>query len=464
MKGLLRGGIAIAVVMIGLRSTGAQAPIVALRGPDVPAARYAVIDDEFFDIASASNAEAALKPQGATVDSNTLTGSAKFNGWDGGVIPIEFDAGVTSAQRDQFMQICNGTWGGAALVMCITRTSQFGFLRVTALDDEPGVASPCHSAIGQSRRLVEYQLNLGTGCWNQRNITHEQGHAFGFIHEHQRPDRDTYVSVDLSNVAANAQGNFNRLALFDSQGPYDFLSVMHYRNNAFAIDTTKPTMVPRSGYGSFADSMGTATTASDLDRAAINNLYNHYIRSYTYPSTSPTMRFDRNDFLDAMERLHAFYYSRLGLNRPSGLSIGGRPDFLGIATWIFDVYLGARSRGFSPDLSFSIVVTDITQTDEWKGKHVGWTSGTRASFSPVVSFDRAEFLSVLQRLDAFYAAPEGLQRPNGLSISGGPDFLGIAAWVFDVYLSERLSGGSSTLAWTRVVNAIQSTQEWKSKH
>ena len=31
-------------------------------------------------------------------------------------------------------------------------------------------------------------------------------------------------------------------------------------------------------------------------------------------------------------------------------------------------------------------------------------------------------------------------------------------------LGERLSGGSSTVAWTRVVNAIQGTQEWKSKH
>jgi hypothetical protein len=46
----------------------------------------------------------------------------------------------------------------------------------------------------------------------------------------------------------------------------------------------------------------------------------------------------------------------------------------------------------------------------------------------------------------------------------GPDFLGIAAWVFDVHLNERLSGGSPTVAWTRVVNAIQSTPEWQSKH
>jgi len=88
----------------------------------------------------------------------------------------------------------------------------------------------------------------------------------------------------------------------------------------------------------------------------------------------------------------------------------------------------------------------------------------RKSGAPVIAFDRNEFLTALQQLDAFYAAPEGLRRPDGLSISGGPDFLGIAAWIFDVYLNERLSGGSTTVAWQRVVNAIQGTQEWKSKH
>ena len=165
-----------------------------------------------------------------------------------------------------------------------------------------------------------------------------------------------------------------------------------------------------------------------------------------------------------MERLHAFYYGAMGLNRSGGLSINGRPDFQGIATWIFDVYLAARSRGFSAEQSFGMVVADITQTDEWRGKHPGQAPLTRPSFTPVVSFDRNEFLSALQQLDAFYAAREGLQRSNGLSISGGPDFLGIATWLFDVYLNERLRGGSTTVAWQRVVNAIQSTDEWRSKH
>ena len=84
--------------------------------------------------------------------------------------------------------------------------------------------------------------------------------------------------------------------------------MMHYLSNAFAIDPTKPTMIPRSAYASFANDMGTATTASSLDRVAISNLYNNDFRPYAYTALSPTTRFDRTDLLDAMERLHAFYY------------------------------------------------------------------------------------------------------------------------------------------------------------
>ena len=83
---------------------------------------------------------------------------------------------------------------------------------------------------------------------------------------------------------------------------------------------------------------------------------------------------------------------------------------------------------------------------------------------PAVSFSRDEFLDVLNRLDRFYSAPEGLQRPNGLSISGGPDFLGIATWIFDIYLTERLNGISPNGAWTITENAIRATNEWRSKH
>lgn len=60
-----------------------------------------------------------------------------------------------------------------------------------------------------------------------------------------------------------------------------------------------------------------------------------------------------------------------------------------------------------------------------------------ASAPAAVVFDRAEFLSAMNRLHQFYMATEGLQRPNGLSIGGAPDLVGIAAWIFDVYLTCR---------------------------
>ena len=89
---------------------------------------------------------------------------------------------------------------------------------------------------------------------------------------------------------------------------------------------------------------------------------------------------------------------------------------------------------------------------------------TPLAFTPYIRFDRNEFLSALQQLDRFYASQEGLQRRDGLSIAGGPDFLGIAAWLFDVYLNARLQGASANAAWVEVENAIRNTDEWRSKH
>jgi tartrate-resistant acid phosphatase type 5 len=173
---------------------------------------------------------------------------------------------------------------------------------------------------------------------------------------------------------------------------------------------------------------------------------------------------DRNDFLAAMNRLHAFYMAPEGLQRPNGLSVNGTPDFLGIAAWIFDVYFTCRSGGQNVEDSWTEVVASITQSIEWRDKHPGEAPRQPRGCKSPLKFDRSEFLQAMQRLDAFYAAAEGLQRPNGLSIGGAPDFLGIAAWVFDVYLNARLAGQVQDVAWGRVVAAIEATDEWRQKH
>jgi hypothetical protein len=241
-------------------------------------------------------------------------------------------------------------------------------------------------------------------------------------------------------------------------GPYDLQSVMHY--------TLGPGMNVLPQYQSLANQVGRLPTPSATDHNVVALIYNAQLQeSPVRTPTEPTRaRFDRNDMMLAMERLHAFYMSRIGLNRPQGLSINGRPDFIGIAQWIFDVYLPARSAGFSQVGAFDIVVAAITRTDEWRTKNPGRTALVPATFRPSVTFRRDEFLDALNRLDRFYSAPEGLQRPDGLSINGGPDFQGIAVWIFDIYLAERLNGISHNAAMIITENAIRNTGEWRSKH
>ncbi len=174
--------------------------------------------------------------------------------------------------------------------------------------------------------------------------------------------------------------------------------------------------------------------------------------------------FDRSDFLAAMNRLDDFYRAPEGLQRPNGLSVGGSPDFLGIAAWIFDVYLTCRSAGRTRDGAWTEVVAWITQSIEWQSRHPGQAPTSPQGCQATAQFNRTEFLQAMERLDAFYKAPEGLQRPEGLSIGGRPDFLGIAAWIFDVYLNARQRGLSPEAAWNEVVRAVQASDEWRTKH
>lgn len=385
--------------------------------------------------------------------------------WEWGVIPYEIAPNFSEAERQRILAAME-TWTRTAPLKFVPRTTQTGFLAVTRDELSGPEASPCFAS-GVGHRLgMMARLNLGSaGCQGIGTMYHELGHVLGFYHEHQRSDRDTYITIDIGNVPGNARYAFDKYS-FPTVGPYDFGSIMHYGPGYFALDLSRPTIIARPAYQSAAAQMGNRVAPSDNDHNLMAVLYFSQMRESAFrsPTEPQRTRFDRGDMLLAMERLHGFYMSRMGLHRPDGLSINGRPDFLGIAQWIFDIYLPARSAGFSSQGAFDIVVAAITRTDEWRQKNPDRTPLTPSTFRPAVSFSRDEFLDVLNRLDRFYAAPEGLQRPNGLSISGGPDFLGIATWIFDIYLSERLNGISPNGAWTITENAIRATNEWRSKH
>ncbi|OGA53563.1 MAG: hypothetical protein A3G25_18990 [Betaproteobacteria bacterium RIFCSPLOWO2_12_FULL_63_13] len=77
---------------------------------------------------------------------------------------------------------------------------------------------------------------------------------------------------------------------------------------------------------------------------------------------------------------------------------------------------------------------------------------------------RQDMIAAGQWLHAFYQSEEGLKRKEGLWIDGHPDFEGIGAWVFDVYLRARLTGADDGAARQKVMDAIRQTEEWRRKH
>ncbi|XP_069587356.1 meprin A subunit beta-like isoform X2 [Ranitomeya imitator] len=129
----------------------------------------------------------------------------------------------------------------------------------------------CYSYVGMGNG--KQQLSIGIGCDRIEIVQHEFLHALGFYHEQSRSDRDDYVTILWDNIQPGKSHNF--LSYSDTKTsflgvPYDYISVMHYSNEAFSSGNA--TIQTKNAV--FNNLIGKQMDLSANDVLKLNQLYN----------------------------------------------------------------------------------------------------------------------------------------------------------------------------------------------
>jgi len=131
----------------------------------------------------------------------------------------------------------------AAIATAVTKFSQVTCIDFTQARDtsEHYVrfinGAGCYSYIGRVAGMDYQPISLGRGCGYVGTALHEMMHAIGFLHEHNRPDRDEHITVIWENLVNQAyRHNFRKQSasrVIVSE-PYDIGSILHFGPTSFA--------------------------------------------------------------------------------------------------------------------------------------------------------------------------------------------------------------------------------------
>ncbi|VDO75987.1 unnamed protein product [Heligmosomoides polygyrus] len=145
--------------------------------------------------------------------------------WPGGRVPYVLSAAYTENQRAVIARAI----AGYQAKTCIR------FVPKTPLDRDYIVISKLDGCYADFARVGgRQQVSLADECIDYATIIHELMHVIGFIHEHQREDRDGFVKILYQNIIPGANTDFDKLSTLDLTyygETYDYLSIMHYEKN-----------------------------------------------------------------------------------------------------------------------------------------------------------------------------------------------------------------------------------------
>lgn len=149
------------------------------------------------------------------------------------------------------------------------------------------------SALGFQGGVQALEINLDCCATSKGLVMHEMGHAVGLVHEHQRPDRDQYVTVQPANAHQNYTGAFDiypwgyrhehEHGAFWSDPTltaFDYESLMIYPTHGFS-NTGQPTLLPKPigsrgpNWTGDSNKMGTQTGLTWTDKGTLYVMYSN---------------------------------------------------------------------------------------------------------------------------------------------------------------------------------------------
>jgi len=148
--------------------------------------------------------------------------------WPGGVIPYDISK-LEPAQQSIALKAMQRWMDTGASIKFIPRTGEAEYINFTGVTD----AGNNTSCVG-FKKGVRTDINITAFWWRQQEWmpAHELGHALGFFHEHQRWDRDQFVTIHYENIKSGRADDYDWIAKTNwiaNSLPYDFRSIMHYR-------------------------------------------------------------------------------------------------------------------------------------------------------------------------------------------------------------------------------------------
>ena len=278
----------------------------------------------------------AAAKQGIVSNGLAINYTSQFWPAVNGVHQVPYVMSGSSSNLTTAIDNFNAQFSG--LIQFVGRTNQANYVNITVESNGSGEG---YSNVGMAGG--EQTLDCGGGCVVSTWL-HEMGHTVGLLHEHQRPDRGSFITLNLANAdLPNVPGNFT-LFTYDYQtiGLYDYASIMHYG----AFDFTNAGLpviesIPR-GIPLGASSSQTEYSTGDIDQ--IERLYGATPSAVTATTNPPGLQI----MVDGVTYTapHTFSWalnSEHTLNLPADPQTANPSDG---STYAFGVWndLGARSH------------------------------------------------------------------------------------------------------------------------